>query len=364
MNIRDVAKIIEEFAPLQFQETYDNAGLIIGSPEEIVNGALISLDVTEPVIEEAIRCKYNLIIAHHPLIFKGIKKLNGRTPLERMVATCIKHEIAVYAVHTNIDNVFQGVNAMICEKAGIRNYKILSARPSILRKIVTFCPNEYAGKVRLAMFNAGAGHIGHYDSCSFNLSGQGTFRALDGAEPFVGKLQELHTENEIRIEMIYPVYQESNIIDAMMKAHPYEEVAYDVYPLANELKTVGAGMIGELEIPEDTLDFLQRIKTIFGSGCIKHTRVLKNKVSRIAVCGGSGSFLLNDAIKSGADVFVTGDMKYHEFFDADEKLVIADIGHYESEQFTKELLMNLIKKNNSTFAIRISEVNTNPISYL
>ncbi len=364
MTINELTRIIEEFAPLSLQESYDNAGLIIGQPGQEVTGALITLDVTEAIIEEAIQNKCNLIIAHHPLIFNGIKKLNGKNPVERMVATSIKNDIAIYAAHTNLDNVQRGVNAMLCEKAGIKNCRILSAKPSVLRKLVTFCPKEFAEKVRNAMFSAGAGQIGNYDSCSFNLTGDGTFRALEETNPFVGKINELHVENEVRIELIYPVYLEYKIIAAMHEAHPYEEVAYDIYPLANEMKTTGAGMIGELTNSENTIDFLKRIKKVFAAGFVKHTGIIKEKVKKIAVCGGSGSFLINEAIKAGADVFITGDVKYHEFFDADEKIVIVDIGHYESEQFTKELLMNIIKKNNSTFAVRISTINTNPIHYI
>ena len=364
MKIYELARIIEELAPLALQESYDNAGLIIGSPDWQITAALITLDVTEEVIDEAIKTKSNLIIAHHPLIFKGLKKLTGKNPIERMVAMCIKNDIAIYAAHTNLDNIAHGVNAMICEKIGILNYRILTAKSSILKKIVTFCPVQSVEKVREAMFNAGAGHIGHYDSCSFNLAGQGTFRALDGTDPFVGEIGKLHHEDETRIEIIYPFYLETPIISAMLEAHPYEEVAYDIYPLTNEMKNIGAGMIGELETPENAIDFLKRIKTIFGAGCVKHTKIVNQKVSKIAVCGGSGSFLIPDAIKAGADIFITGDIKYHEFFDADQKIIIADIGHYESEQFTRELLMSIIKKKNPTFAVRISGINTNPIQYI
>lgn len=364
MKIYELARIIEELAPIALQETYDNAGLIIGSPDWQISGALITLDVTEAVIEEAVKTKSNLIIAHHPLIFKGLKKLTGKNPVERMVANCIKNDIAIYAAHTNLDNISTGVNSMICEKIGLINRQILAAKSSMLKKIVTFCPVHLAGKVRNAMFDAGAGHIGQYDSCSFNLSGQGTFRALEGADPFVGEIDKLHVENETRIEIIYPLYKESQIISAMLDAHPYEEVAYDIYPLSNEIKSIGAGMTGELEIPENAIDFLKRIKNIFGAGCVKHTAIVSEKVQKIAVCGGSGSFLINDAIRAGADVFITGDIKYHEFFDADQKMIIADIGHYESEQFTRELLMSIIKKKNPTFAVRISGINTNPIQYI
>ncbi len=363
MKIKDITQIIEQFAPLPLQESYDNAGLIIGDPSAKATGALITMDVTDAVIDEAIKNKFNLIVAHHPLIFKGLKKIIPNEMIGRMVTKCIKNDIAVYAAHTNLDNVIGGVNRIISDKLGLRNQKILDTKSDQLRKLVVFIPKDHAGKVRRAIFDAGAGHIGNYDNCSFNTPGDGTFRALEGADPFVGNKNELHFETELRTEFIYPFYREAEILAAMQRAHPYEEVAYDIYPLANTFNKVGAGMIGELDEPEDTKKFLQRIKRTFGAGCIRHTEIVKEEIKKVALCGGSGSFLIQKAIRAGADVYISGDIKYHEFFDADGKITIADIGHYESEQFTKELLMNLIKKNFSTFAVQISAVNTNPINY-
>ena len=364
MTIKELTSKIEEFAPLALQEGYDNAGLIIGEPETTITGALITVDVTEEVIAEAIQKKCNLIIAHHPLIFSGIKKLNNKNPVERMVTSSIKNNIAIYAAHTNLDNVAQGVNAAIAKKLGLVNTSILAPKENLLKKLVTFCPVGHALQVRNAVFGAGAGHIGNYDSCSFNTSGEGTFRAMEGADPFVGEVKKLHFEKEVRIETIFPGYQKNKVIAALIQAHPYEGVAYDIYPVENQFGNVGAGMIGELKVEENTMGFLLRIKQIFKTGCVKHTKIINEKLSKVAVCGGSGSFLVQDAIAAGADIFITGDMKYHEFFDAGNKIVIADVGHYESEQFSKELLMNIINKKSPTFAARISETNTNPISYL
>jgi dinuclear metal center YbgI/SA1388 family protein len=363
MTIKELTKKIEELAPLQLQESYDNAGLIIGEADTIIKGVLISLDVTDDVMQEAIEKGCNLIIAHHPLIFKGLKKLNNNSLVERLVVLAIKNDIAIYAVHTNLDNVRQGVNAMIAEKLGLVNISILAPKDQILKKLVTFCPVDHAEKVRDAIFRAGAGHIGNYDSCSFNIAGEGTFRAMEGAEPFVGEVGQLHAEKEVRIESVFPDYLKNQLVSALLAAHPYEEVAYDIYPIENKFEKVGAGMVGFLKDPENAGDFLIRIKKVFGTGCIRHTKIVKEKISKVALCGGSGSFLLRNAIASGADIFITGDMKYHEFFDADNKIIIADVGHYESEQFTKDLLMNFLNKNNTTFAVQISEVNTNPISY-
>lgn len=363
MNIKEITQAIERFAPLPLQESYDNAGLIIGDPGVEATGALITLDVTDDVVDEAVKNGFNLIIAHHPLIFKGLKKISTRQMIGRLVTKCIKNDIAVYAAHTNLDNVAEGVNRIIADKLGLQNQKILDPKQEQLRKLVVFIPESHTEAVRQAIFDAGAGHIGNYDSCSFNSPGRGTFRALEGANPFVGHKNELHFEEETRAEFIYPKYRESRILSAMLSAHPYEEVAYDIYPLANSYAQVGAGMIGELETPENTTDFLKRLKRTFGVGCVKHTYLTSTKIKKVALCGGSGSFLIHKAIGAGADIYISGDIKYHEFFDADGKIILADIGHYESEQFTKELLMNLIKKNFSTFAVQISAVNTNPIKY-
>lgn len=364
MKIKEITRTIEDFAPLQLQESYDNAGLIIGDSNAEVSGALVTLDVTDEVIDEAITLGFNLVIAHHPLIFKGLKKINPQDMIGRQVAKCIRNNIAIYAAHTNLDNVKAGVNRIICDRLGLKNVKILSAKKQLLRKLVVFCPADHAEKVRESIFRAGAGNIGNYDSCSFNTPGQGSFRALEGSKPFVGNLNTLHLENEVRIETIFPVFNQGKILNAMFASHPYEEVAYDIYSIENTSAEVGAGMLGVLDEPEDTLQFLKRVKKTFGVGCVKHTALVKDQVRKIAVCGGSGSFLINAAMSAGADIFISGDIKYHEFFDADGKLIIVDIGHYESEQFTKELLMNLIKENFSNFAVQISGVNTNPIYVL
>jgi len=362
-KIREIARMIEEYAPLVLQEDYDNAGLIIGNPEQEVKGVLITLDVTDEVIDEAIENHCNLIVAHHPLIFGGVKKINPKNPVGRMILSAVKNDIAVYAAHTNLDNVSNGVNAMISQKLGLINTSVLQPKEKMLKKLVTFCPVDFAPKVREAIFRAGAGHIGKYDDCSFNTTGEGTFRAQEGAKPFVGAVGEVHFEPEVRIETVFPGFLQNRIVSAMLKAHPYEEVAYDVYSLDNHYENTGAGMIGELPVPETPSEFLKRMKTVFQAGCIRHTKICKDKIKKVALCGGTGSFLLHDAIALSADIFITADVKYHEFFNADNRIIIADVGHYESEQFTKELLMNLIKKKFSTFAVRFSEVNTNPIGY-
>ena len=363
MKIKELISPLEKLAPPFLQESYDNAGLLIGNPEMEVSKVLISLDVTEKVLDEAIVKNCQIIIAHHPLIFKGLKRITGKNMVERIVAKAIKNDIAIYAIHTNLDNVIGGVNSILCDKLGIRNPQILSPKEGLLRKLVTFCPKKDASKVRQAIFDAGAGHIGNYDNCSFNTEGTGSFRALEGSNPYVGEKGQVHFEEEVRIESVLPVYLENKILQAMNAAHPYEEVAYDIYPLMNTYGNVGAGMIGELETEMDEKAFLQRIKDITGSACIRHSDLLGKKIKKVAVCGGSGSFLIQDAIRAGADIFITGDIKYHDFFEADKKLVIADIGHYESEQFSKELIYSVLIKKFPTFAVLISEGHTNSVNY-
>ena len=364
MKISEITSCLEKFAPLKYQESYDNAGLIVGDKNTEIEKALICVDVTEKIIGEAIETKSKLVIAHHPLIFNGIKKITGKNYVERIIIKAIKNDIAIYAAHTNFDNSFYGVNSILSKKIGLTNTKILNAKSDVLRKLVTFCPLNKAEEVRNALFEVGAGHIGNYDSCSFNTSGEGSFKALNDAKPYVGEINKLHFEKEVRIETIYSVYNEPKIINSLLKTHPYEEVAYDIYPLKNNFNKVGAGMIGELEREESEKDFLLRIKKIVKIECIKHSEFLGKKIKKVAVCGGSGSFLISDAIASGADIFITSDVKYHQYFDADNKIIIADIGHYESEQFIKELLLSILKKNFPNFAARISEVNTNSVNYL
>jgi dinuclear metal center YbgI/SA1388 family protein len=364
MKIKEVTDYLELIVPKSFQESYDNAGLIIGESETEINGILICLDVTEEIVGEAVRKNANLIIAHHPLIFKGLKSLTGSNYVERTVISAIRSNIAIYAAHTNWDNSFKGVNRKICEKIGLTNCKILVPTVGKLRKMITFVPKSHAAALREALWNAGAGTVGSYDFCSFNNEGFGTFRANDSANPFVGEIGKLHTESEIRVEMIFPDYSERKIISALAEAHPYEEPAYDIFCLENENLKIGAGVVGELSEYEDEIKFLRKLKKIFSASGIRYTKLLGKPIRRVAVCGGSGSFLLKTAISSKADIFISADFKYHDFFDAESQILIADIGHYESEQFTKELFYEILTKKFNTFACFLSEINTNPIKYL
>lgn len=363
MIVQDILNLLEEFAPVAYQETYDNSGLQIGSPGIEVTGILLTLDVTPEVVDEAIKTRSNLIVSHHPLLFSGLKKISDTNNTERTVLKAIRNEIAVISWHTSIDAAFFGVNEKICKKIGLTNTEILSPVESKLRKLVTFVPKDHIDRVREAVFQAGAGQIGNYDSCSFNTEGSGTFRGGEDTNPFVGEKGKLHLEPEIRFETIFPVHLRNRVIKALKSSHPYEEVAYDIYTLENEYSRTGIGMTGELEKPLSEQAFLNLLKSVFETSVIRHTRLLGKEVQKVAVCGGSGSFLIHKAIKSGAQFFITGDMKYHQFFEAEDKIVIADIGHYESEKFTTEIFYDLIIKKFPKFAVRFSEINTNPIKY-
>ena len=364
MIIQDIISELETMAPLAYQESYDNVGLLVGNRIDAVKKVLITLDVTEAVVQEAIECGANLIISHHPLIFKPIRKINNETETGRCITLALQNNIAIYACHTNIDSVANGVNARICDKIGLKNRKILSPRANCLTKLVTFVPKNYLETIQNALFEAGAGCIGNYDKCSFYTDGTGTYRANENAKPFIGEKGEFHHENETRIEVVFPNEKTNTVVANLLQNHPYEEVAYDLFPIKNTFSLVGDGMIGELEESEDTTKFLERIKNTFHCGCIRHTKIEKDKIKKVAVCGGSGSFLIADAIRANADIFITADIKYHDFFGAENKLILADIGHYESEQFTKELFYDVLMKKNYNFAIQISKVNTNPINYL
>ncbi|QJD98382.1 Nif3-like dinuclear metal center hexameric protein [Mucilaginibacter robiniae] len=363
MKLAELTAYLESLAPLAYQEDYDNSGLIVGNGNQEITQGLISLDCTEAVVDEAIATGCQVIISHHPIVFKGLKKFNGKTYVERVVEKAIRHNIALYAIHTNLDNMMDGVNARICQTLGLKNCRILSAKQNILKKLVTYAPHSHAQAVRSALFKAGAGQVGNYSECSFNADGTGTFKGEENTNPYVGERGRQHHEPETRIETIYPAHLESKILMALFLNHPYEEVAYDLYQLTNQHQQVGAGMVGELEIGADEKAFLQHLKDRMKASVVRHTELTGKPVKKVAVCGGSGGFLLKQAIAAGADVFVTADYKYHEFFDAEGKIVIADIGHFESEQFTQHLLYEIIQKKFSNFAVRLTEINTNPIKY-
>ena len=364
IQVKTITALLDQKFPHAYQESYDNCGLLVGDPDQETDKILICVDVTEDVMEEAIAEGCGLVVSHHPLIFGGLKKITGQTYVERIVRTALVHKVAIYAIHTNLDNHISGLNQILAGKLGLQDLQILSPKNETLRKLITFCPPDHAEKVREAIFTAGAGHIGDYDSCSYNTLGEGTFRALDNANPFVGNKNELHFEKEIKIEAIYPVYLEKKIISKMIEAHPYEEVAYDILLLGNVNTHIGSGMLGTLKETTTASDFLMQVKNRLGLPIVRFSGNAGSTIQKVALCGGSGSFLLKDAMKAGADAFLTADLKYHDYFVPEGKMVLADIGHYESEQFSKELIAEILKKNFPNFAVLKTRVNTNPVKYL
>lgn len=363
MKISNIIQFLETLAPPVLQESYDNTGLLVGNENSVCTGIMVALDATEDVILEAVEKKCNLIVAHHPIIFTGLKKINGNNYVEKAVIAAIKNEVAIYAIHTNLDNVLHGVNAIIADKMGLVNRQILLPKTGLLKKLYTYIPVAQTGKVCDALFEAGGGNIGNYLECSFVAEGTGSFKGNEHTNPFVGKPGERHYEKEQKLEVIFETWREKQIVNALIKNHPYEEVAYEIISLDNIYGQVGSGLIGELAIETTEENLLEKIKQAFNLKFIRHTPLLGKKVKRIAVCGGAGSFLTGAAIAAGAEFYITADVKYHEFFDADNRLVIADIGHFESEQFTIDLLEAELKQKFPTFAVLKTGVKTNPVQY-
>lgn len=364
-RVRDVIAALEAWAPPALQESYDNAGLLVGDRDAEVTGVLVSLDCTEEVVAEAAAKGANLIVSHHPIVFKGLKRFTGSTYVERTVMAAIRQGIQLYAIHTNLDNVADGVNQRLASLVGctLESQRILRPKANVLMQVVVYVPQEHSAAVQQAVFDAGAGQIGHYDECGWSVAGQGTFRPLPGAQPFAGQVGEREQADEVRLEVVVEPWKLGDVLHAMKAAHPYEEVAHSVWPLENTLSNVGSGMVGELPEAMEEEAFLDDLKQTLGCGAVKHTRLLGRPVRIVAVCGGSGSFLLGDAIRAGADVFVTSDFKYHEFFDADGRIVIADVGHYESEWQTTDLILKRLNEKFTNFALHLAKANPNPIHY-
>ena len=363
MSIHDIINALNFFADPSLQEDYDNAGLITGNKNWACSGALVCLDATEAVIQEAIDKKINLVIAHHPIVFKGLKKINGNNYVERALILAIKNDIALFAIHTNLDNVIHGVNGKIADILSLQNRQILAPKKALLQQLSVFVPIAHKEKLLNALFAAGAGSIGNYSECSFSVVGEGSFKAMEGSTPFVGNMGERHLEVEEKIDVIFPAWKQHNIVQAMKTNHPYEEVAYNIYNLDNVYAETGSGMVGNLPEKTDEAAFFKKIQQLFQIPVIKHSPFRNKPIQKVALCGGAGSFLTRAAISAGADVYLTGDLKYHEFFDADQQLVLADIGHYESEQYTIELLFDFLRGKFPNFAVLKTSVNTNPVCY-
>jgi len=362
MNIREILTVLESWFPPEIQESWDNSGLQLGDPGTDLNGIMICLDISAEVLSEAVEQGCNLVISHHPIFFKGIKQITPFQPSYPLITFALQNKLCLYAMHTNLDNHAEGLNRYLGEIIGLTGMEVLRPTGS-LKKLVTFCPTDHLERVRDSLFQAGAGKIGQYDSCSYTLKGFGTFRASQQANPYVGKRGALHTEEEYRLEVIYPVHLESGILKALKQNHPYEEVAYDCYPLSNTNPLVGSGLIGTLSSKLPEKDFLEMIKGRLSLMCLRHTRLAGRVITRVAICTGSGAFLVKDARAGGADAFLTGDIKYHDFQEADQRLLLADIGHFESECLVKEMLVNRLKEKFPNFAVLISKREVNPVCY-
>lgn len=363
MIVQDVINHIEALSPLAYAEDFDNVGLLVGNKNQKLTGVLVTLDTLEAVVDEAIEANCNLIVSFHPIIFKGLKKLTGSNYVERVVIKALKNDIAIYAMHTALDNSVLGVNNMICEKLGLKNRKILIPQGQTIKKLITFVPKNEAETLRSALFEAGAGSIGNYNNCSFNTEGIGTYKGNEDSNPTLGKKGETHREAETQISVTFPKHLESQILKALFKTHSYEEVAYEITTLENKNQNIGMGMIGELEEEMSESDFFNLLKTNMQAAGIRHSKKLNKNIKNVAVLGGSGSFAIGAAMAAQADIFVTADLKYHDFFAAENQIVLADIGHYESEQFTKNLLVAYLTKKITNFAIVLSKTNTNPVKY-
>lgn len=364
MKLQQIISVLEEMAPTAYAEDFDNVGLLVGNPNQQINAILVCHDALEHVIDEAIAANCNLVVCFHPIIFSGIKKITGKNYVERAVIKAIKNDIAIYAVHTGYDNHKDGVNKIICDNLGILNPKILVEKENFIYKLVTFVPAQNVEALRNALFEAGAGDIGNYDRCSFNSLGKGTYRGNDDSNPVVGKKHEYVEAEEVKVEVTFEKHLQHKILKALAENHPYEEVAYEVYQTHNKHQQIGLGMIGELEEAQDEEAFLLFVKHKMQAGGIRHSEFLNKKVKRIAVLGGSGAFSIGAALAKGADVLITADLKYHDFFQAENKILLADIGHFESERFTKNKIVDYLTKKIPNFAIVLSKENTNPVKYL
>ena len=364
MKIKEIITVLEEMAPLAYAEDFDNVGLLLGNQEDEATGVLVCHDALESVIEEAITKNCNLVVCFHPILFSGIKKITGKNYVERSVLKAIKNDIAIYAVHTALDNHKNGVNKIFCDALGLINTKILVPKPNFIQKLVTYTIPENVEQVRNALFNAGAGKIGNYDDCSFTSQGIGTYMGNENSNPEIGERFEFVEAQEIKIEVTFEKHLQNKILKALFKNHVYEEVAYEIYDLQNTHQNIGLGMVGELEKPLSEIEFLQLVKTKMQCGGIRHSTLLGKSIKKVAVLGGSGSFAIKNAIQAGADVFLTADLKYHNFYEAENQMVLADIGHFESERYTKNYIVDYLKEKITNFAFVLSEENTNPVKYL
>ncbi len=364
MKIKELINEIEIWAPLTYAESFDNVGLLVGDKEAKISGVLITHDTLEDVVDEAIAKNMNLIVSFHPIIFSGMKSFTGKNYVERVVMKAIKHDIAIYALHTALDNQYFGVSGILANKLGLQNQKVLIPQAKTLLQLVTYVPVNDAEKVRQTLFDAGAGQIGNYSECSYNIEGKGTYKPNEKANPYLGKSGERHTEKEVRISVIFAKHLQPKVLQKLFETHPYEEVAYEIITLENNNQEIGLGIIGDLPNEVDEQVYLATLKEKLQLSCIRYSNLRNKTIKRVAILGGSGSAAISNAKRSGADIYITADVKYHEFYQGESQMVIADIGHFESEQYTKQFLYEQLTKKIRNFAVALSEINTNPINYL
>lgn len=364
MRIKELLSVIEELAPLGLQEGFDNSGIQVGDANVEATGVLFCIDVTEDVVDEAITLGCNIIIAHHPLLFKSLKSITGKSYIERCVVKAIKNDILIYAAHTNLDNAQYGINHYLGKLLNLQNQRILAPQKDKLVKLATYVPHSHSEQVRMALFNAGAGSIGDYDQCSYNINGQGTFRAGETSHPFTGTIGKLHLEPEIKIEVVLPSIKTKDIVRALLAIHPYEVPAYDIYNLNNEWEQAGSGIVGTLPEEMDEENFLYYLKDVLDLQSVQFSKLRNKPIRDVAIAGGSGSFLIPQAIAYDADIFITGEVKYNDFYDVEDKLLLAVVGHYESEIFTKNVMFDYLSEKYPTFAIYMAGTDKNPVKYL
>ncbi len=363
MKLKEICEVLTDFAPLRLQESYDNAGLLIGSQDREIKAVLCAHDCADSVIEEALSLDANLIVVHHPLIFKALKRITASTHVERIVEKLIENKIALYATHTALDNCLYGGNGRSAEKLGLTGVQVLRKQSEGLLKLHTYCPHAKSDEVKNALFEAGAGHIGDYSECSFKVAGTGSFRAGIRTKPHVGEIDRRHYEAEDKLEVILEKHQVSKILKALFEAHPYEEIAYDLVELENENQLRGSGLIGEFEEGMSANAFLKLASKVFGQPKLRFNEKPNKQIKKVAICGGSGDFLCQDALRAGADVFLTGDIGYHHFLDLNNELFLVDPGHYESEQFVAEVIKEHLSQNFANFAVHLAS-QVSPVQYL
>lgn len=363
MTISTIVKELKRWAPKTYAEDFDNVGLIAGQVDWICSGVLITLDTLDGVVDEAIAKKCNLIVSFHPIVFSGLKKFTGTTYVEKALIKAIRNDIAIYAIHTALDNHREGVNFKIGAQLHLQNTEILLPKKNTIKKITTYVPEKHADILLGNLHRAGAGAIGNYDACSFTIVGEGRFRGNTTSNPKIGQPGEITAVNEKQIHVLYAAHLENEVLEALNTSHPYEEVAYEITTLENKNQTVGMGLVGELNNPMTEVEFFNYVKKNMQVSTIRHSKKLGRPIHKVAVLGGSGSFAIQAAKGAGVDAFLTADLKYHQFFEAEDQMILMDIGHYESEQFTKNLIFDFLTKKFPNFAIVLSNTNTNPVNY-